>query len=160
MSTTETQGTVQRGECCGNRSVEEVGIISTATRPLATSADQHAVLGVLTDTHSLSRGTRHIFDTAVLPQICFHSSEKGREGRENSGPSNTWKKFHTPNGNGRNWESFDAGLPATHRNGTRLFPGGSVHKPPRAHQSGGHPFSLLQGEDTYAYTTVSGSPPF
>lgn len=34
------------------------------------------------DTHSLSRGTQHIFYTAVLPNICFHSSEKGgREGR-------------------------------------------------------------------------------
>lgn len=32
-----------------------------------------------TDTHSLSQGTRHIFETAVLPNICFHIS--GRDGK-------------------------------------------------------------------------------
>lgn len=83
------------------------------------------------DTHSLSQGTQHIFYTAVLPNICFHSSERGGRAGRTVGLPTLEKKFHKPNW--KNWESFDAGWPATHRNHTHSLPDESVHKLPPNH---------------------------
>lgn len=109
-----------------------------------------------TDSHSLSRGTQHIFDTALLPNGSFLSSERGRAGGENSRPSNTREQSHQPHRNGKEPENLDAGLPATHREHTH-----SLHKcpliPPRTSMLWHR--SLPQGEDT-GPCRRSGSEPF
>lgn len=134
------RGTARRGECCCNRSEEKVGAVGTAPGAAGHLCRPARGTGGA-DGHPLPRGTRHIFDTAHLPNGCFHSSGKGRGGRENSRPSNTWEKSHTPHRKGKNWENFNAGLPATHRKHTH-----SSQKPPKTSVSWHR--SLPQGEDT------------